>query len=464
MARGPDLRTLRALLADVVGSLASYTHREIGPLGEQLGMPVPDEGSKRERVTQALADLTDADLPVVAERALRHMQVSPATRNAIQDVLWAGGSTLDIPTRTRRDIARDLDLAEFVPYSSRFKALLARLWVLDNGPLDWLLPSGATLGAQIDQHVFRNPGDWTAEDLFEHLDAFDAGNRRFILFLEGMASAEVLPDEPAQRRVFEAINPHLHGAGVELRQTGVEGGYPVFGLVSTQSARSRRPKNLIFATTAKPDIRFLDAADNDIEVLNPDAVLIYDRPITAEGIRWRDLQAWWKETQNLPTDEAAKKTLYARLGSCLPENSAAQRNLFALYHEIHGSNVPELPALLPEVWLHWDPKTVRARGREALLRFRMDFLLLLPRGQRVVLEVDGRQHYSTDGRPDSAKYAAGMKGDRDLKLSGYEVFRFGTDELDDPAQARPLLEQFFSDLFKRFDVALPPPEHPRPQT
>ncbi|MET9069451.1 hypothetical protein [Streptosporangium sandarakinum] len=457
MARGPDLKALRDLLSSVVATTySSYTHRELGPLGEQLGMPVPDEGSKHERLSQALTDLADTDLPMVAERILQHLQVSPATRNAIQDVLWASCSTLDIPAKTRRDIARSLDLAAFVPYSGRFKALLARLWVLDNDPLDWLLTSGATLSAQIDQHVFRNPGDWTAEDLFEHLHAFDAGNRRFILFLEGMASAEVLPDEPAQRRVVEAINPHLHSAGVELRQTGFEGGYPVFGLVSTQAARSRRPKNLIFATTAKPDIRFLDAVDNDIEVLNPDAVLIYDRPITAEGIRWCDLQAWWKETQDLPTDEAAKKTLYARLGSCLPENSDAQRNLFALYHEIHGPNVPGLPALLPEVWLHWDPKTVRARGHEALLRFRMDFLLLLPRGQRVVLEVDGRQHYSTDGRPDSAKYAAGMKGDRDLKLSGYEVFRFGTDELDDPAQARPLLEQFFSDLFNRFDVAPSP--------
>ncbi len=82
----------------------------------------------------------------------------------------------------------------------------------------------------------------------------------------------------------------------------------------------------------------------------------------------------------------------------------------------------------------------------------MDFLLLLPRGQRVVLEVDGRQHYSTNGRPDSSKYAASMRGDRDLKLSGYEVFRFGTDELDDLARARPLLQRFFADLFDRFDV------------
>ncbi|MFB7225150.1 hypothetical protein [Streptomyces sp. NPDC056227] len=29
------------------------------------------------------------------------------------------------------------------------------------------------------------------------------------------------------------------------------------------------------------------------------------------------------------------------------------------------------PALLPEVWLHWDPKTVEERGPEALLRSRM---------------------------------------------------------------------------------------------
>ncbi|MEV6868810.1 hypothetical protein AB0M44_48565 [Streptosporangium subroseum] len=453
MARGPDLKTLRELVASVVVDLQSYTHSELGPRCERLGVPVPDDGSKRERISQGLADLSDTDLPMVAERTLRQLQVPPATRNAIQDVLWAGHTTLDIPAKTRRDIARDLNLAEFVPYPGRFKALLARLWVLDNGPLDWLIDAGATLSAQIDRHVFLNPGDWTAEELFEQLNAFDAGDMRFILFLEGMTSAEVLPDEPVQRRVVDIINPHLHVVGAELRETGSDGGYPVFSIVSPQSARSRQPKNLIFATTAKPDIRFLSAVDNDIEVLNPGDVLVYDRPLTADGVLWRDLQSWWKETQNLPTDKAAKDSLYTRLRSCLPKNSKAQRNLFTLYHELHGPNVPGLPALLPEVWLHWDPKTVRARGHEALLRFRMDFLLLLPRGQRVVLEVDGRQHYSTDGRPDSAKYAAGMKGDRDLKLSGYEVFRFGTDELDDPAQARPLLQQFFSDLFDRFDVA-----------
>jgi very-short-patch-repair endonuclease len=83
----------------------------------------------------------------------------------------------------------------------------------------------------------------------------------------------------------------------------------------------------------------------------------------------------------------------------------------------------------------------------------MDFLLLLPRGQRVVLEVDGSHHFtSPDGRPDAARYADGVRGDRDLKLSGYEVFRFGATELQDRECARTLLRQFFAELFRRFGV------------
>ncbi len=142
----------------------------------------------------------------------------------------------------------------------------------------------------------------------------------------------------------------------------------------------------------------------------------------------------------------------ARLGRYLPGNSPPQRNLFDLCHEIHGPAVHGLSALLPEVWLHWDPKTVRARGAQALLNFRMDFLLLLPHGRRIVLEVDGMHHYTTQGRPDSAKYAANMRGDRDLKLAGYEVFRFGAHELRDRDHVRALLQQFFHDLFRQFDV------------
>jgi very-short-patch-repair endonuclease len=194
--------------------------------------------------------------------------------------------------------------------------------------------------------------------------------------------------------------------------------------------------------------------DNDIEIVgNANKVLVYDRPIGADGIRWRDLQAWWKDTQQIADDNEAKRSLYQRLARSLPGNSPPQRNLFDLYHEIHGSAVPDLPALLPEIWLHWDHKTAKERGRDALLRFRMDFLLLLPHTQRVVIEVDGAHHFtSPDGRPDGIKYAVNVRGDRDLKLSGYEVFRFGATELQNRASARILLQLFFKDLFRRFSV------------
>jgi hypothetical protein len=54
------------------------------------------------------------------------------------------------------------------------------------------------------------------------------------------------------------------------------------------------------------------------------------------------------------------------------------------------------------------------------------------------------QHYTRNAgaEPDSAKYATAMAGDRDLKFCGYEVFRFGHDELRDRDGARPVVTEF----------------------
>ncbi|MFD0034166.1 hypothetical protein ACFVJK_39260 [Streptomyces sp. NPDC127172] len=131
--------------------------------------------------------------------------------------------------------------------------------------------------------------------------------------------------------------------------------------------------------------------------------------------------------------------------------SEGQKNLFWLYHNIYKNQLCDVPALLPEIWVHWDPKTVRERGVRALQNLRMDFLMLLPGNRRVVLEVDGIQHYTRNGgaEPDSAKYATIMAGDRDLKIRGYEVFRFGHDELRDRERARPVVGDSFRGLLDR---------------
>ena len=121
-----------------------------------------------------------------------------ATRNAIQDVLWAGQGALEIPRRTRRAIARALDLDDVTVMPDRFIALLERLWVLGDDPLAFFADivfadSVSSLRKQIRQHVLGNP-DWSAERLFDELGAIDsADDARFVRFLEGLASPSVVP-------------------------------------------------------------------------------------------------------------------------------------------------------------------------------------------------------------------------------------------------------------------------------
>ena len=50
--------------------------------------------------------------------------------------------------------------------------LAVDLWVLGSPLESWTGGSSSLLG-QIDRHVLRNPGDWSAEDLFERLGAFE---------------------------------------------------------------------------------------------------------------------------------------------------------------------------------------------------------------------------------------------------------------------------------------------------
>ncbi|MFJ9871192.1 hypothetical protein [Streptomyces sp. NPDC101165] len=467
MVDSRDRSALRTLVGEVVAGLGSLTHRELNPVFEHLGMPqVPDDaGSKRERIELSVSQVPDGELPQVTRRILEqsHVHVSPSRRYQLEDLLWEEDAPPEIPKKARRELARALDLSELAQHHDSFLRLLERFWIAEDPGFSFeevedLLLNGmrpVTLKDLIERHVFRNPGDWSTEDLFDNLGVFEAGDARLARFLEGLVSADVLLDEYLQEKTANTINAHLRPGGVELSVTGNDGGYPVFTVVSTRLHGNRRPKNIIFASLTKPDIRFRSSVDNDIEIVgrNPDDTLVYDREVPVEGLRWRDLHAWWQDAREISREAEARGDLYQRLLNSLPDNSEGQRNLFIAYHQILGPS-PEDPALLPEVWLHWDHRTVQERGPEALLRSRMDFLLLLPHGQRVVVEVDGSQHYTRDrGRtPDTGKYADMVAADRDLKLRGYEVFRFGHDELRPFDNAQALLRQFLPDLFHRFRV------------
>ncbi|QGV79332.1 hypothetical protein [Streptomyces ficellus] len=456
MSGQPDLLQLRTLIDHVFSTRARASgHKDLPDLCDRLGLPQPppQEGNtKAQRADASLAACPDTDLPAVAEAILAGEALTADERNGLQDTLWAGRPHIPIPARTRRELAQDLDLSDHIRYADRFMALLDSVWVLEHDVFGEWLTNQPSLRSNIERHFIRFPDDWSTETLFEELGAFEAPHPRFGQFLERLASSAYLPDEPAQRAYVETANRHLQPIGAQLRHEGDQDGYPLFHLVGHGRGTGRRPRNLIFATLGKPDIRFTSALDNDIEIAErADQVLVYDRPVGKEGLRWHELRAWWQETRQIPQDQDAGKALYDRMEACLPSNSPGQRNLFWLYYRIHRDHLDDAPALLPEIWIHWDPKSVRARGDNALKNLRMDFLMLLPGGHRVVLEVDGLQHYTRNQgtEPDSGRYAATMAGDRELTLRGYEVFRFGHDELRDRDRAHRLLTSFFQQLLDR---------------
>lgn len=206
-------------------------------------------------------------------------------------------------------------------------------------------------------------------------------------------------------------------------------------------------KNLIFGSTRKPDLVITDALSNDLALVNPDEALLYNGGIPDEGLTWRRLV-----THLLPSDTeadmmAAARRLYARLRMCLA--SRPEHHLFHAYGQRYGTLGFDQPALVPQVWLHYDPKAKWQREWTPLTRQRMDFLLLLAGRRRVVLEVDGKQHYADDaGRALPARYSQMVRADRELRLAGYEVYRFGAEEFSTQGGATEVLTPFFERLLQ----------------
>jgi hypothetical protein len=214
-------------------------------------------------------------------------------------------------------------------------------------------------------------------------------------------------------------------------------------------------RDLIFASNGpKPQIVLRDAINNVIEVMRgAEYCLFYDRPLGTAGLTWGDLVDWWRDREHLSGqgEREVSHSLYGRLYESLQGNPVEQL-LFRTYCERYGDEqARSLPALLPQVYLHYDPLTRLQRGGRpsVLMRERMDFLLLFPGRVRVVIEVDGKQHYAEGDVASPRLYSEMVAEDRRLRLQGYEVYRFGGFELGQ-AGAEGMLRAFFSDLLGNY--------------
>jgi very-short-patch-repair endonuclease len=246
------------------------------------------------------------------------------------------------------------------------------------------------------------------------------------------------------------LNPLLRMDGFILAEGEPISGQRTFAVVPDRRGVGGTGKNLIFGSINKPDLYIMDAINNDLGMVsNPNNPLWYDRQLPVGALTWGDLVDWWAHLHSLDASSRdAEESLYRRLVSCVGVNSPPEKALFKSYYALLKTTGRSLPALLPQVWLHYDPKSMKARANASertIARSRMDFLLLLPHKVRVVIEVDGNQHYTDDqGRGSPQAYAAMMEEDRRLRLLGYEVYRFGGAELGEGADA--MVQEFFQQL------------------
>ena len=356
----------------------------------------------------------------------RIMRITELTRRNIIEALL------------RKNIYGKLELFDF----------LERTWNLSEMPsTDSRFENAA---GDIWQHMVNNE-DWDEEYLFfTCLDIIQLPDQRFLDFLEQVIHP-IVRDSETQADYAELINSYLVHDGFRLNPTEKMSGCPVYKATKLQGGVPSRVKNLIFASNGpKPEMVFVDAVNNDIRITrNGEYCLVYEESVPSSGLSWSNLVQWWAARTNTdPISSETEKALRERLYDSLA--SEPERLLFNSYFERIHPLMQEPPALIPQIYLQYDPYTVRERnGQKVLPLQRMDFLLLLPHSQRVVIEVDGKQHYANDdGTASPRLYAEMVAPDRELKLRGYEVYRFGGYELYGDS-GKQVVEDFFRKLFVR---------------
>ena len=317
---------------------------------------------------------------------------------------------------------------------------------------------------EIEQHM-DSFHDWTFDQLFyDKLDILNISDDDFFAFCKNYMSPiykrKTFNQDNEEwvdlsEKCFSAINDGLLQAGYEMiQEKDLNSGNRLYKIVLKEKTRFKPIKNILFAANqAKPDIVFDDALSNEIRIINDGDSLVYDEDIPNEGITWKHLVEWYKKTELQNTEEKLKERLLLSLESHI------EKTFFNGYLVFLNNHNNEIPALIPQVYLYYDPKTKHQRVRGEFEHQRMDFMMIISPLQRVIIELDGVQHYGTigcyDGKypkycADIQLYADMMKAQREMSLAGYDVYRFGGKELFiRPGSSDKAVISLINDFFER---------------
>lgn len=307
-------------------------------------------GSKRMYVRRRILAWSEADLLGLAARVLREYPSNDLADTVSEMTLHAEHR---VSTLVRRDVLRALNplapLFGELPLVESLSDVFGAAVIQDD-------PGGmlgrTSLQGRIVQHCVRNE-DWSNEELLTQCGALTCSQTRFFALLAKLLHP-ITRRDAEQSALATAIGAALRRDGFTIRQTSVESGYAIYGVVKAQAGVAGAMKNLIFASVGeKPELVFRDAVNNDVEIVkHADKVLVFDRPLPNSGLLlWKDLQDWYCELQGIGDAGSAKEQLYRRLRQAvLGARSPGEYALFQGYYERYGNSLGDrLPVLIPQV-------------------------------------------------------------------------------------------------------------------
>ena len=331
--------------------------------------------------------------------------------------------------------------------------------------------------SEIARHMDRFD-DWPESYLLNSvIDYLNLTDEQFMFFLEQYVNPNIHHwrwNEEEERRehihnseLVEVINRYIAHDGYKLVVKDTIGDKVFYECISTRVGVHGQVKNIIFAAKYKPEIVFDDALNNDIRITrNENQCLIYNRSIPSSGVMWNDLVEWYAAENNLTEGQNPEVAFITRLCDCLDTSFKAsgakagpETWMLQAYYDLKKELGIDLPALIPQVYLYYDPQTLKQRGYKLFEHQKMDFLMILSHKDRIVIEIDGKQHYAEGTTASPKLYSEMVRAHREMSLLGYDVYRFGGYEFmgadaDETAKNKVLdnIKQFFVRLFCKYGI------------
>lgn len=328
---------------------------------------------------------------------------------------------------------------------------------------------------EIARHMDRFD-DWPESFLLNTIiDYMKLTDDEFIFFLEQYVNPNIhhwkwnkeeeCRDYINNSELVEMINSYLDHDGYKLVIKDTIGDKNFYECISTKPGVEGKVKNIIFAAKYKPEIVFDDALNNDIRITrNENQCLIFDQPIPSTGLTWDRLVEWYSEKNDIK--EKKEKEFLIRLCDCLDTSikqsggkTGPETIMMQAYYELKKELGRDLPALIPQVYLYYDPLTLKERGYKFFEHQKMDYLMIFSHRDRIVIEIDGKQHYADGDKASPKLYSEMVEAQREMSLLGYDVYRFGGYEFymadkDDTIKQAVLdkIKQFFMRLFKKYGI------------